>query len=62
MLNERSIFPLSTRNEDIAYSLPVLVGKEGIIQRLDISIDNQEAQDLTTAKQFIRNTIEQHYN
>lgn len=62
VLNERSIFPLSTRNEELAYSLPVLVGKEGIIQRLDISIDNQEAQGLKRAKQFIRNTIEQHYN
>lgn len=58
VLNERTIFPLSTAIDHIAYSLPVQVDEKGIVQQYKIELDEKERKQLEAAKSYIQQTIE----
>ncbi|WZE73299.1 lactate/malate family dehydrogenase [Macrococcus sp. CCM 2573] len=60
VLDEHTIFPLSTAEEHLAFSLPVLVSKEGIEQRYHITLDGHESEQLEAAKTYIHSTIQKN--
>lgn len=66
VLDERSIYPASTtlRGEyghdgDVAFSMPCLIGKEGIIRRFAPELDEWETNKLTESIEYIKKTMKE---
>ena len=59
--NERRILPVSTLddNQDVYYGYPVVVGREGIIRRIDLPLTEAEGVKLQKSINAIKNTLRQ---
>ncbi|HLR19498.1 MAG TPA: lactate dehydrogenase [Staphylococcus sp.] len=61
-LNQQTIMPLTSISNEYglnasAFSLPTLVGREGIKKRFEIQLNSKEIEQLTEAHQYIQKTI-----
>ena len=61
LLDERSIYPAATTmhgeygyNGDVAFSMPCIIGREGIVKKLPVSLNAWEAQKLAESAAFIQ--------
>lgn len=64
LLDEQSIYPACTtlRGEygydgDVAFSMPCIIGREGIIKRLPVSLNAWEKEQLEASVQYIKETM-----
>ncbi|RXJ66383.1 L-lactate dehydrogenase [Halarcobacter ebronensis] len=65
MLDERSIYPTSTtlkgqygHNGDVALSMPCIIGREGVITQLPVTLDEWETKKLEESIAYIKQTME----
>ncbi len=64
MLDEKSVYPASTtlrgeygHDEDVALSMPCIIGREGILKRLPIKLNEWEIKALEKSIDFIQETM-----
>lgn len=65
MLDERSVYPVCTTlngqygyDGDVALSMPCVIGRNGVEQQLEITLDAQELQWLHESAQYIKEAME----
>lgn len=61
MLDERSVYPVSTTlhgqygyDEDVALSMPCIIGRNGVEKQLEITLDSQELEWLHESAEYIK--------
>lgn len=64
MLNERSVYPVSTTlhgqygyDGDVALSMPCIIGRNGVEKQLEIKLDKQETEWLHKSVEYIQETM-----
>lgn len=64
MLDERSVYPVCTTlrgqygyDGDVAFSMPCIIGKNGVEQQLEITLDEQEMQWLHESAEYIKEAM-----
>ncbi|WP_379971497.1 L-lactate dehydrogenase [Ectobacillus sp. sgz5001026] len=64
MLDERSVYPVSTTlhgqygyDEDVALSMPCVIGRNGVEKQLEIALDSQELELLHQSAEYIKETM-----
>lgn len=64
ILDERSVFPVCTvidkeygYSGDVAFSIPTMIGKEGVIQKLEVALNEKELGLLHDSAAFIKEII-----
>jgi L-lactate dehydrogenase len=64
MLDERSVYPVSTTlhgqygyDEDVALSMPCIIGRNGVEKQLEITLDSQELEWLHESAEYIKAAI-----
>ncbi len=64
MLDEHSVYPISTTlrgqygyDGDVAFSMPCIVGRNGVEKQLEISLDEQETEWLHKSAKYIQETM-----
>lgn len=64
MLDERSVYPVSTTlhgqygyDEDVALSMPCVIGRNGVEKQLEIALDPQELELLHQSAAYIKETM-----
>ena len=63
VFDEKSIYSVTSESneygyKEVAYGLPTIIGKDGIEQRLEIELSDDEQSALTEAVEYIKQTIE----
>src|SRR5205807_2120569 len=64
MLDERSVYPVSTTlrgqygyDGDVAFSMPCIIGRNGVEKQLEIALDGQEIEWLHQSAEYIKETM-----
>lgn len=64
MLDERSVYPVSTTlhgqygyDGDVAFSMPCIIGKNGVEQQLEVPLDDQELEWLHQSVEYIKEAM-----
>lgn len=64
MLDERSVYPVSTTlhgqygyDGDVAFSMPCIIGRNGVEQQLEITLDEQEMEWLHASAEYIKEAM-----
>lgn len=64
LLDEKSVYPASTtlrgqygHNGDVAFSMPCVIGREGILKQLPVDLNEWETQKLEDSIRFIKATM-----
>lgn len=64
LLDERSIYPVSTTvygqygfDGDVAFSMPCVIGRNGVEKQLEVSLDSQELEWLHQSAEYIKKTM-----
>ncbi|MBM7599169.1 L-lactate dehydrogenase [Virgibacillus halotolerans] len=65
MLDERSVYPVCTTlrgqygyDKDVAFSMPCIIGRNGVEQQLEIELDPQETELMHKSAKYIQKTME----
>lgn len=64
MLDEHTVYPVSTTlhgqygyDGDVAFSMPCIIGKNGVEKQLEIALDDQEMEWLQKSAEYIKETM-----